>query len=446
MKLHAKSIKRRLLALVLVAIALTWLVAAGLTYMDARHELDEVLDEHLEHAASLLLAQVKHELDEHGLAIGLVLELHKYSRRTAFQVWDKNHQLLLHSSNASQEPLTNDATGFSSRIIQGHVWRVYSTWDDSGEYLISMAERMDVREDLAHGIAVNLLRPLLVTLPLLAILLWLAINNGLRPVVTLTREIGLREPDNLAPLDTGSAPKEIMPLIKRLNHLFARIGTSIENERRFTADAAHELRTPVAAIKAQTQVARSASSEAARVHALDNAVIGCDRATHLIEQLLTLARLDIATTDGLEHCPLRAMTSEVMAELVPAALDKKVQLELMDGAEISINGLPALLRIMLRNLLDNAVRHTPEGTMVHVEIYQNGSPCIAISDNGPGLPPEDLEKLSQRFYRPLGTAADGSGLGLSIVRRIAEIHGAKLEFTPTRNAPGLRIAVSFDPH
>ena len=301
-----------------------------------------------------------------------------------------------------------------------------------------------MREELARDIAGNLLRPLWFSLPLLALLLWIAVMRGLRPLDKLAREVERREPDNLAALDASSAPREVVPLIERLNRLFTRIDASMQKERRFTSDAAHELRTPVAAIKAQAQVARAATAEAERIRALDNAILGCDRAAHLIEQLLTLARVDTLDRDVAEPCQLRDIAAETIAALAPAALEKGVQLELLAGNEVEVRGNPGLLRVLLRNLLDNAVKHTPPGTSVQVDItHEPGTACLSVSDNGPGIPEQERAKVLERFYRPLGTQGSGSGLGLSIVKRIAEVHDATLQIQPVNEGRGLRVTVAF---
>ena len=436
------SLKQRLLVLALTAITLVWLGAAAFTYHNAREEFDEVLDAHLAQAAALLVVQSSHDLDE--LETEHAPLLHKYARRVAFQVWDKGHQLRLHSANAPQQPLANEERGFSDHTIDGHHWRVFSTWNESAEYLIQVAERADVRDELARGIAGNMLKPLFISLPLLALLLWIAVARGLRPLDKLTREVEQRAPDNLAALDASSAPREVVPLIERLNRLFTRIEASMQKERRFTADAAHELRTPVAAIKAQAQVARAACGEAERNHALDNAILGCDRAAHLIEQLLTLARIDTLGNDVTEACQLRVIAAEVIAAIAPAALSQHVRLELTEGAEVEVRCNPVLLRILLRNLIDNAVRHTQPGTSVWVSItHQQGLACLSVNDNGPGIPEAELARVSERFYRPIGTSASGSGLGLSIVNRIAEIHGASLRIAPQISGAGLSVTVVF---
>lgn len=302
-------------------------------------------------------------------------------------------------------------------------------------------ELLQARSGLAGKITFLALFPLLLILPVLAGLLWWVIAASLRPLVRLTQAVASRQPDNLAPLDVA-APSEVVPLIERLNHLFSRTGKLIENERRFTADAAHELRTPIAAIKAQLQVAKGAQDGGEQQRALDNAIQGCNRATHLIEQLLTLARLESADTSSLQDCFLPALATEVIADMAPAALEKDVSLELLESENITVKALPALLQVMLRNLLDNAVRYTPAGTQVQVGVYrEQGKAVLSVTDNGPGLPAEELANITRRFYRALGTGAEGSGLGLSIVQRIAEIHQAELAFTS--RGQGLAVSITF---
>lgn len=436
------SLRQRLLALVLAVIAVVWLGTAAFTYHDASEEFDEVLDGHLAQAAALIVVQASHDLDE--LETEHAPLLHKYSRRVAFQVWDQEHRLRLHSANAPQQPLADQESGFSDTTIEGKRWRVFSSRDESGQFLIHVAERTEVRDELARHIARNLLQPLLISLPLLAILLWLAVARGLQPLTSLARQIEQREPDNLAALDATAAPREVMPLIGRLNRLFARIAASLQKERRFTADAAHELRTPVAAIKAQAQVARAATSAEERNHALDNAILGCDRAAHLIEQLLTLARMDALDGSSIVPCQLRSIAAETIALLAPAALEKNVRLELLTDEEATVRGNPELLRVLLRNLIDNSIRHSPAGTSVQVSIASTaGAVSLSVCDDGPGIPAEERDRVMERFYRPLGTQASGSGLGLSIVKRIAEIHDAEIQMRPAKDERGLCVTIRF---
>jgi two-component system sensor histidine kinase QseC len=438
------SLKQRLLLLSITTVTLVWIAATVFTYFDAREEFDEILDSHLAQAAALLVVQAGGETDDQEVEHAPLL--HKYSLRVAFQVWEEGRILRLHSANAPEQPLADREQGFSDKVIAGQRWRVFSTWDNEHRNLIHVAERSEARDELARDIAGNLLEPLWFSLPFLAVLLWIAVTRGLRPLVKLGDELEQRAPDNLAPLNAGTTPREVTPLVERLNKLFARIESSMQKERRFTADAAHELRTPVAGIKAQAQVARNATSEAERIHALDNAILGCDRAAHLIEQLLTLARIDTLGDEASQPCRLRVLAAEVIATIVPTALAQQVQLELEEGEDTVVSGAPALLRILLRNLIDNAVKHTPAGTVVRIGIGKEaGEICLSVTDNGPGIPAEELKRVSERFYRPAGTQASGSGLGLSIVKRIAEIHGASVQIDAVTGASGLRVQVTFKP-
>ncbi|MEI7842323.1 MAG: ATP-binding protein [Gallionellaceae bacterium] len=441
MKNH-RSLKQRLLALVLSIVVVVWIVTAALTYFDAREELDETLDAHLAQSASLLSIQATHELEE--IEVDHAPLLHKYSRRVAFQVWEDGTTLRMHSFNAPTQALASNVEGFSDAVINGIGWRVFSTWDENHKNLIQVAELSEMREKLARSAVGNLLEPLLISLPLLALLLWFGVARGLKPLATLTDELAMRAPDNLAPLQGSTAPLEVVPLIERLNKLFVRINASMQKERRFTADAAHELRTPVAGIKAQVQVANAATTNAERVHALNNAILGCDRATHLIEQLLTLARIDNLSEAITESCLLRALSVEVIAALAPTALNKGVRIELMEGDDAAVLGNPVLLRILLRNLIDNAVSHTPAGTTVRVCIAAKREDIqLTVCDNGPGIPAEDMNRVAERFYRPVGTEASGSGLGLSIVKQIAEIHAATLALQENAEGSGLMVSVTF---
>ncbi|TAJ79793.1 MAG: two-component sensor histidine kinase [Gallionellaceae bacterium] len=435
------SLKNRLLALAISTVVVVWIAATAFTYFDAREEFDEILDAHLAQSATLLSAQA-HDLDE--IETEHAPLLHKYSLRVAFQVWEDGRVLRLHSANAPAQALAEQEQGFSDTVIAGQRWRVFSTWDDAHRNLIHVAERGEARDELARDIAGNLLEPLWFSLPLLALLLWIAVAHGLRPLVKIGDELAQRAPDNLAALDAGAAPREVTPLIGRLNDLFARIESSMQKERRFTADAAHELRTPIAGIKAQAQVARGAADAEERIRALDNAILGCDRAAHLIEQLLTLARIDTLGDEASQPCRLRTLAAEVIAAIAPAALSQQVRLELAEGEEVPVRGDPPLLRILLRNLIDNAVKHTPAGTAVQINIAQvEGESSLSVTDNGPGIAQAELARVSERFYRPVGTQASGSGLGLSIVKRIAEIHGASLQLAPGKDGNGLRVTVGF---
>ena len=435
------SLKRRLLVLALSATALVWLATVLFTWLDARHEIDEVLDAHLAQSAALLIAQVSREIDE--IETEHAPLLHRQARKVAFQVWEEGSRLGLHSANAPQQPLGTREAGFSERMVEGKRWRVFTSWDASGEYLIHVGERMALRQELAAQLALGLLQPLLIALPLLGVLLWVAVSRGLRPLAALAGDVARREPDNLAPLDATRTPREVLPLVEQLNRLFGRIAQSFERERRFTGDAAHELRTPVAAIKAQAQVAQLASSVQAREHALAQVVAGAERASRLVEQLLTLARLDTIDPGALKPCSLRTLAAQVLAEMAPAALSRGTRLELIDGLDAEVKCIATLIEALLRNLVDNAVRHGAGGAVRVVVGQEPGHPILSVVDQGPGIPEGERANVLHRFHRLPEAGEGGSGLGLSIVQRIAEIHGAALSLATGDAGRGLRVDVRF---
>jgi len=436
------SIRRRLLVTLLAATLLAWGAALVLSYRDTRHELDELLDAHLAQSASLLIAQIGHEVDD--LDTEHAPMLHRYSRQVAFQVWEQGTRLVLHSASAPNMPLAGKADGFSNNRVDGRKWRVFSAWDDSGKYLVQVGELRKARDELAETVAENLLRPMLFALPILALLIWVSVSRGLRPLQAIGGDVAQRRADNLAPLGEQTVPDEVRPLVEALNQLFARLRDSLDKERRFTADAAHELRTPLAAILTQAQVARAATSDSERQHALDNVQLGCARTAHLVEQLLTLARLEPEQLRPHESCDLRALAAGVIRDLAPAAVAKHVDLQLSDGDSVQVTGNPTLLAILMRNLIDNAIRYSPahRPAQVTVEVREH-QPLFSVTDHGPGIPPEEQARVWERFYRVIGTGETGSGLGLSIVQRIADLHRATVTLATGPDGQGLRVEVAF---
>ena len=445
MSAQAYSLKRRLLLALLGGIALVWLATAVFSYFDARHELDELLDAHLAQSVSLLLAQTGREAEE--IDTEHMPQLHKRARSVAIQIWEEGRILRLHSVSAPAERLSAKDEGFSDTRVEGKRWRVFSAWDAERDYLVQVGERYETREEIAANLVKNLLLPLLFALPVLGLLVWFNVAHGLQPLAALGRQVAGRDPGNLGTLDAGAVPAEVLPLVENLNRLFERVAQLIDNERRFTADASHELRTPLAALKTQAQVALASSDDAERSHALANVITGCDRAAHLVQQLLTLARLDPDELGSkAEVCDLQALAGQSVAELAPYALSKNIEIDLAEGAAAEIKGHAGLIAILLRNLIDNAIRYSPEGGSVHVRVSREGQAvALTVTDQGPGIPAGERDKVGQRFYRALGTEEYGSGLGLSIVKRIAELHGANLVLEDGPQGRGLSVTVRFAP-
>jgi signal transduction histidine kinase len=309
---------------------------------------------------------------------------------------------------------------------------------------VVVAENHAVRDELIMQIVMRMLVPGVVSLVLLGFWVWMATRRGLLPLDALARQIGARDPQRLHAVTPESAPEEIRPLLAALNDLFLRVERAIENERRFTADAAHELRTPLAALAAQAQVATRARDATERDHALERLTTGTARAAHLVDQLLTLARLDPEErTTPTESVRLDRLAEKVCADHGAQALAKDVALEL-DAAPTTLAADANLLRILLRNLVDNAIRYTPPGGRVGVAVAGGADGVkLTVTDTGPGIPAAECERVFERFSRLAGQETEGSGLGLSIVRRIAELHGARVTLAPGDAGRGLAVAVSF---
>lgn len=436
------SLRWRLLIGALSAVAVVWLAATLFAYLDTRHEIDELLDGYLAQSAALLVAQVGDEPGE--IDVEHAPQMHKYVRHLAFQVWERG-RLRLHSGNAPDRPLADDRDGFSDVTIDGRRWRVFSSSDRGHGIVVQVGEARRERDSLSAGIARGLLLPLGVALPLLALVLWPAVGLGLRPLRRLGTEVERRDPRNLSPLEVGVPPKEVAPLVSSLNRLFERVRGSIEYEKRFTADAAHELRTPIAALRAQAQVALGAGADSERLRALAQVIAGCDRATRLIEQLLTLARLEPAGADRpMQVCDVVALGRSAVADAAPTAIAKSTEIEFEARSAAPVRGSAELIAILARNLVDNAIRYSPAGSTVRVSVTtQRQIVELRVIDNGPGVPPEAMARLGERFFRQPGSAETGSGLGLSIVRRIAELHGATVALAANPAGPGLSVSVRF---
>ena len=445
-----RSLARDLLVFLVALVAAAWLATALVSYLQARHELDELLDAHLTQAASLLLAHAGEESAGAAAESAIVDEehaplLHPYGQRVAFQLWENGVTLRLHSANAPNARFSPRDEGFSDVAVNDTGWRVFSAWDPEHRFLVQVGERLGARNEITGKIAKNMLLPLAVALPALALLIWLGIRRAMRPLRLLNRQVEERAPDNLAPVELLGAPAEVAPLVGSLNRLLGRVQASIESERRFTADAAHELRTPLAALRAQAQVARGSSDDAERRRALDKVIEGCDRASHLVQQLLTLARLEPdAFRVQRDSCNLRAVLQHTIAELAPSALAKGIDIALADGPALTVAGDARLLEVLFRNLVDNAVRYSPSRTTVSVSAGRaDASAVVTVIDQGPGVPAGEREQLGRRFHRLVGTQAGGSGLGLSIAKRIARLHGGTIALGETETGAGLTVRVTL---
>jgi two-component system sensor histidine kinase QseC len=442
------SLQGRLLALVLSAVLLIWLGLAATVWLDARHELDELLDGHLAQAAALLVAQQQGEAQSDEQAIDAPT-LHRYANKVAFQVFHEG-QLQQRSANAPATPMIAFDEGFKqglrSTVIEGQRWRVFAAFGAERDVQVYVGEQIDSRLAILWAVMRGALWPMALALPLLAIAVWWAVWRGTAPLRELGSSLADRSALDLAPLTPVDAPTEMLPMLQAMNGLFERISAMMQAERRFTADAAHELRTPIAAIRTQAQVALAEPDAELRQHALQATLLGCDRATRLVDQLLTLARLEGGERPPCLPLDLRALLRQVLADLAPAALQRRqdLTLDMEAGPVPEITANEPLLRAMLRNLIDNALRYSPAGARIEVRLQAHaGRLQLQINDSGPGLTDAELQRLGERFYRVLGNEASGSGLGWSIVRRIAELHGTALLVRRSEKLGGLEVRIDF---
>lgn len=439
------SIKRRMLWILLGAFAVVWLSVATLTFTNLRREVKDVFDTQLAQAARVLSNLVRDEIAE-MLDTGVVdvnaVAIHNLEPDFMFQVL-LDDRTVLRSPNAPDTPIW-DKPGYRTLHVSGERWRVLRYEETGNAATIIVAGRRDVRAELVQNVAVEVLWPLLLALPILAIAILLGVRQALRPLRQVREEIRRRNPDQLEPLDTNRVPKEIRQVILAMNALFQRLAAMVERERRFTADAAHELRTPLAALKAQAHVAQSAKDEARRQKAIQNISAGVDRTAKLVEQLLTLARLDPPHAETRRDLiDVSRTCGEILEAFALEAEAKRLTLSLHAPSGAWMQGDAAAIAILIRNLVDNAIRYSPEGGEVTVTVTDHDSAVIlSVADHGPGIPEDQQQAVFERFYRIDGSKADGSGLGLSIARRVAELHHADIKLA-NREGGGLLVSVRF---
>ncbi len=458
---------------VLGLVFVVWSVAAVATWHDTEHEVGELLDAHLSQAAALLVSQPLDELSR--IDLPETPTLHEYQPKVVLQVWHEG-TLVVRSAKAPMKPLTApNQRGFIQVVVDGVGWRVFSAQGQDEHVVVHVAEQDQARQDVVLASMRSVIWPMAVALPFLAFGVWVAVRHALKPLSELGYQVSHRKPDASEPLADNGVPREVLPLVDALNRLFGRIAMLIESERRFTADAAHELRTPLAGIRMQAQVAQGADDVAERNDALAATLQGCDRAARLVDQLLQLARLESQAdvTGHRAHVPTWVRT--VAADLAPVAAKRGQQVKtscretaapadtFAENVMRVGNGVgtawyaPAgadwcpvpegLLAILLRNLLDNALRYSPSGAVVKVDcgVLPEGRGTLTVEDSGPGMAPDELKRLGERFFRVVGTNQPGSGLGWSIVTRIARLYGLSLTATRSPELGGLRVTVSWEP-
>lgn len=429
-----KSIRRTLLVTLLVGMGVVMIVGAYATYRVARSEANTIFDYYLRQIA-LSFRDQRFKLNPR------VTIPDEKDFDFVIRVWNVAGVTVYYSRPHRSLPnLTK--LGYSTVKTPDGTWRVYAI-QYMGE-TVEVAQPLSVRDSQAANAALRTLTPFLFLLPLLGLLIWFIVGRGLRPLTQLTSAVLTRTPDSLEPLDERISTNEIQPLIKALNELLARLQSALNAQRAFVADAAHELRTPLTALQLQIQLVERAQDDGERDVAIAELKSGLQRTTHVIQQLLTLARQDPSNLD-MSTAPFDVigLVHDIAIQQQPLAQDKQIDFGI-DAADesITIHSDADSVRIMLANLIGNALRYTPNGGKVDIKIENTEHCRVTICDNGPGIPGEEKERVFDRFYRRAGHAESGSGLGLAIVRSIAErIHAqVRLEDNP---AGGLCASVEF---
>jgi two-component system OmpR family sensor kinase len=431
-----RSLRARLLAWLLGAVAVIGAAGGWFSYRHALTEANAFFDYHLQQTAMLLRDQA------YGFAprTGLPQEVPAYD--FVVQVWTLDGLRVYQSRPHTVLPgLTQ--LGLSTVETSNGRWRVFG-FEASGR-VIQVAQPMNVRESRAAQFAWRTLLPFALVLPALALLIIWIVRHSLRPVGEFSAAVRARHPDALEPLADTGLPEEIQPVVSSLNELLGRLRESIEHERAFIADAAHELRTPLTALDLQVQQLADASTDEERRNAAAQLRAGVDRATRLVEQLLALAREERAARPASEPVELGEVVRDVVEELLPLADRRAIDVGIEGATAATVRGERESLRVLVRNLVDNAIRYTPHAGRVDIEVYAPSPSTVrlVVSDTGPGIPPDERDRVFDRFYRSPGATAAGSGIGLALVRSIATRHGAQVSLLDGPNGRGLRVEVNL---
>ena len=433
------SLRGRLLWFLLAAITLAALAQASIAYRTALDDADQIFDYHMQQMALSLRSSTPLSNTEANER----LESAPGNDDLVVQMWSPDGVRVFHSVSRARLP-QRAVLGFSNVKSNGTTYRVFSI--QANNQTVQVAQDLAVRRNMAGNLALRTLGPIAVMMPILMVVVWWVVSGSLEPVARVRKQVAQRQADDLSPVSEAGLPDEVRPLVHELNLLFGRVRTAFDAQQNFVADAAHELRTPLAALRLQTQSLDRAADPEARKVAVGRLTAGIDRATRLVEQLLVLARQEASAANGAAARPvdLAELARRTAGDLVGLAQAKEVDLGLQHADPVSIDGQPDALHILLRNLVENAVKYTPGGGTVDIAVRADKEAVdVIVEDSGPGIPPEERERVFDRFYRVAGSEAAGSGLGLAIIKAIAERHGATLKLDKSERLGGLAATVRF---
>jgi len=429
------SIRRQLLLWLALGLSAGILLAGIALYFQARGEANEIFDYQMRQIAASLPRQAFAPIGPGQDAPGLDDEI-------MMQIWDSTGTVIYHSHSRSVMPQQAEL-GFADVPGPGGMWRVYSA--QIGNTVAQVSQPQSARKQVAAQAAVKTVMPLLLLFPFLGALIWIAVGHALAPVRRAAADVQSRDMHMLEPVADHGLPQEIQPLTHAFNDLLERLRQAMQTQRAFVADAAHELRTPLTALRLQAQLAERADNDEERRAAFADLRHGLERATHLVHQLLTLARQEPGVQE-MAPVELAPLLRSVVQDYAPLAEHKGVDLGMTTQVAGAVNANADALRILFGNLLSNALQYSPSDTTVDVAMRTDGDALVVtVEDCGPGIPEQDLERVFDRFHRAANVlpSQPGSGLGLAIVRQIADLHGARVRLENT--GAGLRAEVFFAP-
>lgn len=435
------SLRTRLFLILVTATGLIWLFAIGWIYVGTRHEVEGVLDARLQEAARMVASLVPTKgvaTPDSEASRDTLAGMPIYERQLSCQIWSLDGRLVARSSGAPSSRLSDTQGGFSERSIDGETWRVFTVEDTDKGIRVLVGDRLGIREHLVADIIKGLLAPTLLVIPLLGFLIWSSLNRGLQPLRRLAHELQTRGADDMSPVQAGRAPVEILPIVAALNVLFEKVESARRHEREITAFAAHELRTPLAGLRTQAQVAIGTSDPTARELALRQILIAVDRTTRLVRQLLAMASLDAGHP---ARCDSRVNLGRLIDEVVESLTDRDGIRVVVDPAlkATSVTANAELLTLALRNLHENAIHHTSGPGVIRWRLERlTDAIVVAVEDEGRGIPPDELPLVTRRFFRGRHKSPAGSGLGLSIVELALRANGARLNLANRTDRRGLR--------
>ncbi len=443
------SIRGRLTVILIGMTCLVWLFAVIWIHVSTQSRLEKVLDARLMEAARMvnsLLTERRVEVSPDGdggqLSLKPLEDFPIYESQLFCQIWALNGKLVGRSESAPGERLTNVANGFSDTIVAGERWRVFAIENTQLGVRVMVGDSVSVRKHLVQNVVTGVVLPALLLLPILAVLIWLCVRRGLNPLSSLARTLSKRDARDLRPLPEENLRSEIAPAVSALNDLFHRVEEARERERNFAIFAAHELKTPLAGLKTQAQIAEGAKDDAMRANAVRQIAAGVDRTSRLVNQLLDLAALE--TGDELEPPapePACQLLVSISTDMRMLAAHRGVKIELPNNLPLVSMQYPHLFTLAMRNLIENAVNHSPEGGTVRCNLNKDDDRLIfTVEDDGPGIPQQELAHVTERFYRGSNRSENGSGLGLAIVQMAASRMNGTIELH-NRSEGGLRASL-----